>query len=271
MVASLCVMTSCDDEKDDKKNSKGIKGTENGYAWVDLGLPSGLKWATCNVGAANPWDYGDYFAWGETNPKSSYEYSNYLDGRCTGYYDLGTDIDLLNGLTDITGTQYDAARANMGGGWRMPTATEQMELVSNCYWEWTENYNGRCVAGFIVYKVKDVADKGTAKLPHYSGAYYIYGIDKYGDIEDDEDYIRTLVSSYSLTDTHIFIPAAGCRSGSKWFGDEGYYWSSSLSKYEDVFDLAHYLLLDSDEVYWDTDDLGPWDRTDGFSVRGVCR
>ena len=76
MVASLCVMTSCDDEKDDKKNSKGIKGTENGYAWVDLGLPSGLKWATCNVGAANPWEYGDYFAWGETVPYGKEDRSN---------------------------------------------------------------------------------------------------------------------------------------------------------------------------------------------------
>ncbi|MDD6356703.1 MAG: hypothetical protein PUG15_01220, partial [Bacteroidales bacterium] len=141
-----------------------VSGTENDHAWVDLGLPSGLKWATCNVGAANPWDYGDYFAWGETTPKSIvYNWSTYLDGRITSPEYCGTDKDLLNGITDISSTQYDAARTNMGGDWRMPTTEEQNELVENCYWEWTDSYNGKGVKGYIVYKVKDASDKGKKK------------------------------------------------------------------------------------------------------------
>ena len=84
-------------------------GIADGHEWVDLGLPSGTKWATCNVGADSPEDYGDYFAWGETEPKSSYNESNY------------------------TYSNNDAANANWGGDWRMPTKTEQEELLNSYY------------------------------------------------------------------------------------------------------------------------------------------
>ena len=79
---------------------------------------------TCNVGAERPEEYGDYFAWGETSPKDSYTESN-----CSTY---GVS------MTDISGNpQYDAATANWGGAWRMPTQSEHQELLSNCTWEWT--------------------------------------------------------------------------------------------------------------------------------------
>ena len=98
-------------------------GTENGHEWVDLGLPSGLKWATCNVGAKTPEQCGNYYAWGETKPKN--EYTNSLTS--------GKEIE------DISGNaQYDAATANWGGDWRMPTKTEMAELIDKCTWEWTK-------------------------------------------------------------------------------------------------------------------------------------
>ncbi|MCD8302947.1 MAG: DUF1566 domain-containing protein [Prevotellaceae bacterium] len=93
----------------------------NGHEYIDLGLK--VKWATCNVGALSSSDYGNYYAWGETSPKSSYTADN-----CTTY---GKVMD------DISGnTLYDAARANWGGTWRMPTRAEMYELFSKCQWEW---------------------------------------------------------------------------------------------------------------------------------------
>ena len=218
-------------------------GITNGYSWVDLGLPSGLKWATCNVGAENPWDYGDYFAWGETAPKSVYDWSTYLDGRITDEEDCGTSKDLLNGITAINGTQYDAARVNMGGSWRMPTYDEQTELQDNCYWEWTSSYSGKGVEGYIVYKVKSASDKGEVK---YSGS------------------STATVGSYSLADPHIFLPAAGYRNLSDlgYAGDYGFSWSSSL--FTGLPDYAYYLYFLSDNVNWNY-----YYRYNGLSVRAV--
>ncbi|MBE6312410.1 MAG: hypothetical protein E7076_04585 [Bacteroidales bacterium] len=234
-----------------------VSGTENGHAWVDLGLPSGLKWATCNVGAENPWDYGDYFAWGETiyfsmplndmaYHKYVYNWSTYLDSRITCTEDCGTEKDLLRGIDDIKGTQYDAARANMGGSWRMPTLKEIHELVHECYWEWTSSYNVKGLAGYIVYKVKDASDKGKEK---------------------NSDGSVTTVGSYSLSDTHIFLPAAGFRYEFEFLyvGTLGGYWSSSLN-------------TDSQNYVWtawritfgpDHPGLGSYDRCSGQCVRGV--
>ena len=108
----------------------------NGHEWVDLGLPSGLKWATCNVGATSPEGYGNYYAWGETTTKESYYESN-----CTTF---GQQISDFSG--NVT---YDAARANWGSTWRMPTKTEMEELENNCTWTWTtqNGVNGYRVRG----------------------------------------------------------------------------------------------------------------------------
>ena len=120
-----------------------------GHYYVDLGLPSGVKWATCNVGASSPEDYGDYFAWGETSPKVVYDWDTYLhwnDLDGDGYCDYGEPT--IN--SDISGNvQYDAATANWGGNWRMPTKDEMQELVDHCEWEWTQvnGVNGSKVIG----------------------------------------------------------------------------------------------------------------------------
>ena len=157
-----------------KANFKGTykpTGTENGKGYVDLGLPSGLKWATCNVGATTPEEYGDYFAWGETEPKDYYNWSTYkycngssttMTKYCTGSYYGTVDNKTTLELTD------DAARVNWGGKWRMPTIAEQKELrnTSNCTWTWTTQ-NG--VEG---YKVTSKVNGNSIFLPAAGYRYY---------------------------------------------------------------------------------------------------
>ena len=125
------------------------------HEYVDLGLPSGLKWATCNVGASTPEEYGDYFAWGEVEPKTTYDWSTYKYG--TGTYELTkycNDSEYgKDGFTDnktVLDPEDDAATVNWGGAWRMPTEAEQYELMDNCKkWIWiTQNgVNGHKVVG----------------------------------------------------------------------------------------------------------------------------
>ncbi|MDE6690132.1 MAG: hypothetical protein K2J86_09700 [Prevotella sp.] len=113
-----------------------LSDTINGHEYVDLGLPSGVKWATCNVGASSPSDYGDYYAWGETTPKSEY-----IEENCKTW---------KKSLGGISGnSQYDAARANWGGSWRLPSNTECEELIKKCTWTWTSQggYNGYKITG----------------------------------------------------------------------------------------------------------------------------
>lgn len=109
---------------------------------IDLGLPSGTKWACCNVGASQPEDYGKYYAWGETQQKDKYDWTTYIhcDGSPNTCHDLGSDI---------AGTQYDAATANWGAPWRMPSNDQCIELINNCTSVWaTENgVNGRKFTG----------------------------------------------------------------------------------------------------------------------------
>ena len=117
---------------------------------VDLGLPSGLLWATCNVGAETPEDYGDYFAWGETQSKDYYDWSTYQ--HCNGSYNTLTKYcnrsDYgYNGFTDNLTTllpEDDAASTNWGTGWRMPTKEEWQELYNNttCTWTTQNGVNG---------------------------------------------------------------------------------------------------------------------------------
>ena len=183
---------------------------ENGHEWVDLGLPSGIKWATCNVGAITPEGYGDYFAWGETSPKSNYtletykfrtsgdsyknvKFSKYNTKRSHGKVDNKTTLEISD----------DAARVNWGGNWRMPTYNEWDELKNNCTWTWATQ-NG--VGG---YKVTS----------------------------------RTNGNS-------IFLPAAGDRSGASvyYVGSFGCYWSSSLLESDPsyAYDLLYFSSGDVD-------------------------
>ena len=122
----------------------------NGRRYVDLGLPSGLKWATCNVGASAPEDYGGYYAWDETEEKSNYDWSTYK--WCKGSYDTLTKYctDADYGKVDnktVLDRADDVAHVKWGGTWRMPTKAEQDELCDNCTWTWTTQ-NG--VTGYKV-------------------------------------------------------------------------------------------------------------------------
>ena len=96
---------------------------------IDLGLPSGTKWACCNIGASCPDEYGGYYAWGETEEKSYYVLDTYkYYNSSTGWVNIGSDI---------AGTSYDVAHVKWGGSWRMPTIKQQRELLNECSSEWT--------------------------------------------------------------------------------------------------------------------------------------
>ena len=95
---------------------------------IDLGLPSGTKWANINVGANSPEEFGDYYAWGETETKSVYTTSTYEHYKNSSYVDIGYDI---------RGSEYDAAQAKWGDKWKMPSSTQINELIANCTSEWT--------------------------------------------------------------------------------------------------------------------------------------
>ena len=157
---------------------------------VDLGLPSGLKWASYNVGATKPEEYGDYYAWGETEPKVDYSWETYK-------FELGTDyrgpfskyVTLSKyGAVDnktVLDPEDDAAHVNWGEDWRMPTDEEWKELWNNCTLTWTSNYNGTRVKGVVVS---------------------------------------------SSNGNSIFLPAAGSRDNTyiTYSGSYGFYWSSSV-------------------------------------------
>ncbi|MCQ2319329.1 MAG: TIR domain-containing protein [Bacteroidales bacterium] len=122
------------------KESCKPSGTINGHEYVDLGLPSGTLWATCNVGASRPEDYGNYYAWGETATKSTYSWSAYkwCNGSCDNLtkYRISSSEGAVDNRTTLELTD-NAARANWGGDWCMPTTEEWRELYDRCTWTWT--------------------------------------------------------------------------------------------------------------------------------------
>ena len=251
--AKLGIESQDDPEPSESSNSI------NGHAYVDLGITDAngktLYWATCNVGATNPEDYGYYFAWGATTGcdnttgtcsdhsfnwanapfnggKSSYSSSAWSSAKSTA-------VDANNNLLPAN----DAATANWGGAWRMPTYAEQTKLRTECYWQWVTSYNGKTVNGYVVYKAKATADKGKYSYNNPS-----------------------LSATYSVaSDTHIFLPAAGFRYDSylRFGGSNGYYLSSSLN--ESNPDDARYLSFGSGGV-----NAGEYRRYFGRSVRPVC-
>ena len=132
--------------------NNGGGGSGTNVEWVDLGLPSGLLWCSHNVGASNPEDYGDYFAWGETQPKSDYKWSTYCYSTVDGEgvvetltkYNTVTEYGTVDSLT-ILEPGDDAATALLGNGARTPTREEWQELIDNTTIEWTtlNDVNGR--------------------------------------------------------------------------------------------------------------------------------
>lgn len=122
-----------------QQQANATTGTHNGHEWVDLGLPSGTKWATCNVGASSPSEYGDYFAWGETSPKKSYDWSNLKYSRYRratvkfSKYVTDSKSGKVDGKKELE-LSDDAARINWGSGWRMPSKEQLEELWHKCWW-----------------------------------------------------------------------------------------------------------------------------------------
>lgn len=131
----------------------------NGHEYVDLGLPSGTLWATCNVGATKPEDYGDYFAWGETNKKDVYQLNNYQFFESKGF--LTIILSKYNRIDYLTTLELsnDAANQNWGGSWHMPTSTDWRELHKECTWTWINK------DGHIGYMVKSKSNGNGIFLP----------------------------------------------------------------------------------------------------------
>lgn len=210
-----------------------VSSTQNGYEYVDLGLS--VKWATCNVGASNPWEYGAYYQWAGTRDVSSTSIN--LDWNNCPYH---TGSSYSSGFTKYISSDNssywsgpgspddktvldsgdDVVCVELGGSWRMPTDNEWRELRQNCTWTWT-TING--VNGYEV----------TSKKPNYTGR-------------------------------SIFLPAAGYRHGDNLndVGSHGYYWSSSLYAYHP--DSACSLYYYSEDISWATEF-----RHNGLSVRPV--
>ena len=117
--------TACSKDNDATKHNTG--------KYVDLGLPSGLKWAKCNLGASKPSDYGDYYAWGEIEPKTTdYSWATYKWGTESNM----TKYNNTDSKTTLEAAD-DAATAKLGSPWRIPTNDEIQELLDRCTWTWT--------------------------------------------------------------------------------------------------------------------------------------
>lgn len=190
-------------------NNQSVKkqssGKINGHDYVDLGLS--VKWATCNIGASKPSDYGDYYAWGEIHPKSEYTETN--------------SVTYGKIMSDISGSsQYDAARANWGGSWRLPTFKEMMELFDNCNiciyqegkekgWRFTSRTNGNSV----FFPFAGAQPFGTALFSD---------IDKYGHYWTSTPFDNTVTNSLYSNAFTIFI------DGGKSYGIEERYEGLSI-------------------------------------------
>ena len=173
---------------------------------IDLGLS--VKWAPWNIGANTPTDYGEYFMWGEVTPKKdadgnygSYYWDTYCFGTVAAKQTIMLKYNDVDGKTTLEPSD-DAATANWGGKWRMPTQAELDELCNsdNCEWTWTDNYNESGHSGYVIKSKKT-----------------------------------------GYEDAVLFLPAAGrrWRSYLNYEGSYGYYWSSELSPWHS--DGARYL------------------------------
>ena len=209
LMTAMIVAAGCkpeDDPNDGEGN--GVDGSLPEY--VDLGLPSGTLWATCNLGAISPEGYGDYFSWGDSIPKAIYDWSTYK--YCMGDYDKLTKYccDSVYGYEYFTDSLTileavdDAATVNLGEGWRMPTSNEWEEL-------------------FQYTRISSVRDS----------VYNMYGI---------------LCTSLIDTTLSIFLPAAGDRYNAGHYGENRYgsYWSSTLDTV--LPGRSNYFYFDWDEI-----------------------
>ena len=199
--------------------------------WVDLGLPSGLKWAICNLGAFNVADYGDYFAWGEVVPKDDYSWSSYkwcVNGNASaltkycGSKTYGTvdNISILQRGEGDEETMDDAARAILGGSARMPTRQEFQELIDNC-------------------------DRSWCSVDNAEGCMF---------------------TSRVNSNNWIFLPAAGYKTGASVVdaGWKGVYWSSTVHSFEYNSAFCFYSIDNNNYVNMTSDQ-----RALGYLIRPV--
>ena len=152
-------------------NTTNRVNSHNGHEYVDLGLPSGTLWATCNVGATSPELPGLYFAWGEIEGFSIKQINKGEIVFDKDKYYTGPAASISKDLTfDI-----DAANHYMGGKWRMPTGDECQELIDNCDVMWTDDYNGTGVAGRVFTSMVNGNSMflPTAGYCDYSSVYYV--------------------------------------------------------------------------------------------------
>ena len=179
------------DDAPDVPDNPETPSVENGHEYVDLGLTSGTLWATCNVGASSPSDYGNYYAWGETTTKSSYSWYNLKYCNDTTADSFSKYNQNQGGTVDNKTTlelSDDAARANWGGSWRMPTIAEFQELIDECTWTWT-TMNGK-----NGYKVVSKSNGNSIFLPA-AGYYYDTSLLSAG--SDGTYWSSSLYESYS--------------------------------------------------------------------------
>lgn len=165
------------------------------HEYVDLGLPSGTLWATCNIGADRPEDYGDYFAWGEVEPmpvhigRDDWEIYKYSQGSHTMMtkYVNKAEYGFKDNLVKLL-PEDDAATVNWGKGWRMPTVEEMEELTKKCKWEWLvygfslkgPNGNGLFLpaSGFRRKCDYSIRDKYNAESLDEEGYYWSCSLDR---------------------------------------------------------------------------------------------
>ncbi len=167
---------------------------------IDLGLS--VKWASWNVGATAPEEYGGYYAWGETEVKDNYSEDTYL------YYQNGEYVDIG---TDISGTEYDVAHVKWGDGWRMPTLNEIKELINNCTWSWTtqNDVNGYKVTG---------SNGNSIFLP--AAGYHCYDTEFYGRGEKGFFWSGTKSEHYSYYAFRLYF-SSGYHDGGTQFRNSG--------------------------------------------------
>lgn len=169
---------------------------------IGLGLPSGTKWACCNVGAKAPEDGGGYYAWGETKEKNRYFWDTYA------HFDSCSTKKIVNIGEDIAGTDYDVAHVCMKGAWRMPTTEQQKELIFNCTHQETSlnGINGTIVTG------------PNGKHIFLPKAGYRYRDELYDRGKDGLYWSASLELSYEY-DAYILSPIVWKRGSSdRWYG-----------------------------------------------------
>lgn len=189
------LLVSCGKE-DPQKKEEGQQEKEWAMEAVDLGLK--VKWASCNLGASKPWEYGGYYLWAGKEDVSDLSIDLYWDNcpyhngtnMSQGWtkYNSGSSYGTVDNKTVLDLKVDDVAHAELGGKWRMPTEEECKDLIDNCDWSWTDNYKKTGVSGSIF-------------------------------------------TSRKYPDRSIFLPAAGFRAGTLLNDNAkfGYYWSASRS------------------------------------------